>query len=95
MTRKRKAIRNQYSNQSQKAKELLSKDKHSHEMASTNQVDVPLTKHLIDPVCNSDVQFLSFHHSFNRMIYYFCSKSCLDKFITHPERYLKVVSPAS
>lgn len=48
-----------------------------------------------DPVCGMDIQEQdaagTVEHEGAR--YYFCSRSCLDKFKAHPEQYLKAASP--
>jgi len=47
----------------------------------------------VDPVCGMDVNPESPHrYTYQHIEYGFCSDTCLDKFRTHPERYLKPAS---
>ena len=46
----------------------------------------------VDPVCGMEVNPESPHrYTYNHIEYGFCSRSCLDKFRTRPERFLKPV----
>ena len=49
----------------------------------------------VDPVCGMAVKAESPHrYSYNDVEYGFCSRSCLDKFRSRPERFLKPVQDA-